>query len=813
MRDPVARLRRGHWQVAILLPLAVILTTWPTLPHVFNTEEFWLHTPHRDKWLYIWNAWHVERALGGETQLFHSDSIFHPRGLTLAFQPFSFPHILLLIGLRAWMPVDIAYNLLFLLILCFNGICGYLLIFHLLRDKWIALFGALVIAVALPYPFGSTAPDLITIGTLPLTLYFLHRALMERRPRFAVLAGLCAGFTAYISLYILAFALMSATVYCAFLAPCRWQKPAFWRSLLLFASVCAAVGLPRIYPIIADQSVYQEGVEAHLEAIHSFDALNWLATTRHPVTGELFRAVYEIPPDNFNYNAYLGYINLFLAGFALLRGPRRRLLPWLTAFALFAVFTLGDYFTWNGIAYEGIALPKRVLTDWLPAIFGNIYIPQYYQFAMVTPLALLACYGLAALARTPPRRFWLVAAAALILLFEFAIPRHGETLQPAATQYIPWLRAEPDRPIKLIHLPEGPGNPHYFMFQQTLTGYPQANGFQNRLQATGHSYIKSNLILNAWHEERSIHCLPHNRAEFEGALDQLLADGFTHVVLHEWLYGDQFVIHSFANVIAAYQDHVVGVYRLADLRQSCAGLGPAPPQFERYALSQWALPGPSAGILSLHPSESVDQRTRDYLNSVFAGAGILHLNLADEKHPELDAFLQEIQIISLIYESAEIDAPEALLPMDAFELCQREDLGEGVTLQRYIQREFDCAILTAGSSFSVEYDKGAKLQNVFHEFADDALELQFHWSALPDETHSVSLQIFDAAGQRALGQDSVIPNQSLVRQSLDLSALPPGAYTVKLIVYNFESGASAPGQTVDGARFERELELLAFRRD
>ena len=52
----------------------------------------------------------------------------------------------------------------------------------------------------------TTVPDLIMIGTSPLTLYGFVRAVHNGAQAgiFAVLAGFCAGITAFISVYIFA---------------------------------------------------------------------------------------------------------------------------------------------------------------------------------------------------------------------------------------------------------------------------------------------------------------------------------------------------------------------------------------------------------------------------------------------------------------------------------------------------------------------------------------------------------------------------------------------------------------------------------
>ena len=117
------------------------------------------------------------------------------------------------------------------------------------------------------------------------------------------------------------------------------------------------------------------------------------------------------------------------------------------------------------------------------------------------------------------------------------------------------------------------------------------------------------------------------------------------------------------------------------------------------------------------------------------------------------------------------------------------------------------------SRFQVDYDNRARLVNALVETTRDFLEIQFIWSNLPSEPHSVSLQVFDADGAKVHNQDSTIGHISLARHRVDISSLPPGNYAVKLIMYNFETRVSVPGTVIEsGSRFERELEIATIRR-
>ena len=671
---------RNHLHVLLIVPLVVIVMTWPTFARIFDGDEFWLHGGQRDRWLDIWNAWHVERVLAGQADYYYTDTIFHPQGLSLAFQHIALPHALLLIVFNKFMPVDDAYNALYLLVLCFNALCGYVLIQHLLGDKWIALFGAVVVGLSPHFHLGTTVPDIILIGAFPLAIYCFHRALIENRWRFMALAGICVGINAFIGMYTYVITLLTLGIYGFFLSLARWRQAAFWRHLLLFAAVCGLISAFRVFPMIADASILNEGLQRHQYGLpRSHDVLQYFIPTDNPITEDSLRALFQVQPAERHNNAYLGYINLFFLACAILLRPLwRKLLPWLTTLAFFVVLRLGHYLTFHGNEYTNVVLPERVLSDWFPAVFGAFHTQDYYQPGLVVPLAVLACFGLAAIlkAKPDPVRVAVVLVSTLILTVEFYVPRGERMLDSDRTAYIDWLQSEPDDPIKLINLPNEVGNPHYFMFLQTLTGYPHAGGFSSRNPQSARTYINNNLLLRRWNNSQNVHCLPRDERTFLTALDRLLEDGFTHVVVHYWLYGEQFINHSFWNVPASYDHGLVRVYRLRDLRLSCDLRQNELAPFGRFAASPSVYPGSRSSILSFHPNESIDEDRFAYLASLFSDwRSLAHLYLDDGKPviqsagmsvPDMDSFERDNQVIYLIYNLRDLEAG-TMLP-DLFDL-------------------------------------------------------------------------------------------------------------------------------------------------
>ena len=122
---------------------------------------------------------------------------------------------------------------------------------------------------------------------------------------------------------------------------------------------------------------------------------------------------------------------------------------------------------------------------------------------------------------------------------------------------------------------------------------------------------------------------------------------------------------------------------------------------------------------------------------------------------------------------------------------------------------YSCDLAITDNPLEIHYDNNIQLGNLLPIQNEDALDLYFLWKRLPQDSHSFSIQFFDADGNKALGQDFVIGLEPLAHHRINMSALEPGDYQVKLIVYNFETRVSVPGTVISAdAHFDRELEIM-----
>ena len=120
---------------------------------------------------------------------------------------------------------------------------------------------------------------------------------------------------------------------------------------------------------------------------------------------------------------------------------------------------------------------------------------------------------------------------------------------------------------------------------------------------------------------RILRCLPASREQYLSALDQLLADGFSHIVFHQAFGGRNFLAPSFAGLQPAYQDSYTRIYRLRQLPETCDGESIALPEtfahLRQLALSPSLVADDGMSIVSFHPAEGMDDETLRYLSSLF----------------------------------------------------------------------------------------------------------------------------------------------------------------------------------------------------
>lgn len=827
---------RRQWNFFALVPPLVIVMTWPAIARVFDSADFWLASSDIDAYMLFWDAWYGKLILAGKADFYFTDLLFHPNGVSLAFHNFCLPHMILLGLLQEIMPLSSAYNLAYLILVLVNAYAAYIYVNYLFGDKWIALFGAVVFGAnsfTLAFP---AHPNIAFIATLPLSLYFFQRAVCEERWRFAFISGLLIGATAFIGMYTLVCLLICLMFYVLAFALSRWKDPQFWLRGCLTLFIAAAFILLRFVPMLTDPAGLAGALGKNAGQNIGNDLLAYFVSYRHPITSPFFDSLFG--PDgsdiDWMHTAYLGYAAMSLAVLALARrGGRRRSLAWALLLLTFLFLRLGANLKINDIVYSNILLPKHYLEAAFPHLFAPFWSNSNFMAGALLPLAALSSCGLASLCRSLRARWRIALILALcgVVAFENYERPQRRIIPADRFDFIAWLAQEDQQDaIRVINLPLDEQLSKVYDFYQTFNGYPQVEGRPTRVPPAAYEYIDNNLLLKLWRNAEWLRCLAPYHVEVVASLDQLIDDGFTHLVWHKYFSQDPQFHENFDGVPISYQDKSVMIIRVADLREVCRLTALAPSSIARrlksrlQSLAEIPFQGPA--VLTILPDEMARRRLGANESAVLYGWGnTASLGLIDglvtatrigaRLAGDIEAVLRGHGASFLAYDpqrtdESVIDAYRSWMRA-RFQLCGNVADAGAKVLELYMRADLPCELALADGLLTVSYDNGMELANALLIRDGAYLDVYLLWKQLPTEAYGYSIQIFDRAGDKAIGQDGVVHFLSALQQRVDLSSLAPGDYIAKLILYNYETGAVVPGVIASAqTRFERELEIGAF---
>ena len=571
--EPVKRAAREHWHFVLVVGALTALMTFPTILYVFRTDVFWIPAGGTDVFTEFWDVWYGGQFLSGLADRFHTNKVFYPLGVSLNHHPINLPYVLLMNVLSAVMPLSNAFSLMYMLIIVACAASAYFYLNFIFSNTWIALLGAVVFGFS-PHVIGHpNHPNNALVATIPLTMYFLHRGISEERARYCAIAGTITGLTSIINIYAYVCLLLSiALMVCAF-AVKRWRVKTFWY-LGLILIICVGVASAwRILPMLVESQA-RDATTTLFRGSRN-DLVSNFVNHQHPLIGPIGQSILETP-DHASRSAtsYLGYVVLILTAAALLSKPTRiGVAPWLLLAGFFLLLRLGWFLSINGSKFATIPMPKLALDQLLPVVFRSFRENDDLMMGAILPLAVSACYGLAALNQRFPRTRRAAFILFLIVLtaFEYFIPIRGTQMPLERFDYLLWQNDEEsfEGACVTINVPMGRFNSEPYNLHQALGSCQRVEGAISRTPDSAFIYIRENALLSAWHEHRAITCDATNRETYLKELGRLEEDGISHVVHHYDMRYASHVEPSFRNATAAYSDDFVSIYRLQALRESC----------------------------------------------------------------------------------------------------------------------------------------------------------------------------------------------------------------------------------------------------
>jgi len=439
MRTVIAR--RSHLFVLVGYGLLAVLLTWPTVAHLAT------HLPGDggDDPAIAWNLWWVKHALLNlHTNPLHTDYLFYPIGVNLAFYTLTVLNALTVLPLTLNLGVVTASNFHMLLTFVIGGYGAFLLArqqlaaFQSKAATWTTEWAAILAGGF--YAFASSKIFYLALGQfniasshwIPYVLLFVFKARDDARSlRWPALAALFLVMQAWAEMTYASFVLIFIALYVAYEA-ISWQisnikyqtsnpksstvdpRPDILLPLrnLSVLAVLFTIGIsPLLGAMLPDMRAAGDFWVQGSGFAESFsaDLAGFLVPTmHHPLLGQLVSST-GITAFDKGQHIYLGLTLLALAAIGatigLAAAPRGRCRSqvgfWLLSTILFAWLSLGPTIRVNG-ADTGIPGPFVFLQS-LPFIKGNRY-PSRFSVMLLLSLAMLAAGGIHAILDRAARR-------------------------------------------------------------------------------------------------------------------------------------------------------------------------------------------------------------------------------------------------------------------------------------------------------------------------------------------------------------------------------------------------------------------------
>ena len=568
-----------HRHLFLVVAVLIVIMTFPTVVYVFKTDVFWVPVDSGDVWITFWNAWYFKSLVAGTADFYFTDLLFYPDGLSLVFHNFTVPHMLVFAALQLIFPVSNAFNLTYLLVIVSVTVATYVYLNYLFKDKWISLFGAVIFGFSGFVVGRPQNPGSAFVAVVPLAFYFFHRAVLERRLLYMFISGTLIGASVYADMYIFVCLLIILGLYIVYFATARWREKEFWLRIAILVCVVGSISVIHLSKLLDDSESLENVLDKTGGLEKENDLLLYFINYENPIVNRLitnrFTTSFVQLPNPGRWNtSYLGYIPLILICAGVFRAKyRRRMVPWLILIFPFLTLRLGSILTINSQQVSGIRLPKYFLDQAFPMVFEAFHETDHFQIGVLLPLAVLSCYGLMSIlehiSRSKHSRIILILIALLSVEY-YRSPPSGRIVTQDEMQFLTWLSKQDTHEIRLINLPMNRGNSKQYLLHQTLSGYPQVEGLARRTPTGAYRYIEENHLLSAWQINRSVVCSADNSGRYVAGLEELIADGLTHVVLHYSLLVPNTVEDSFADVPPVYEDNYAAIYLLEQLGTSCS---------------------------------------------------------------------------------------------------------------------------------------------------------------------------------------------------------------------------------------------------
>jgi len=475
------RATREALAVTALFAVLTLAMTWPGARHPFT------HVIGRsgsvDLFNGLWNLWWVRTAAGsGVTQLYFTDRVFHPYGMSLALHDLA-PALAVLSLPFQPLGLPFAYNVTVWMTFVLSGLAMYYLAREITANRPASFFAAALFAFS-AYRFAHATGHLGLLGTFGLPAYawtLVHTAKAERTsPALMAASAGCVALNGFLHLTYLAHALILGVCFALWLlVDRRWPLRA----------VAARVALPLAIGLLPAVAILSLGYRAGTLSQHlAFDGQIRIfngASLRDYFTPNPWHPLWRLlgpggEPhiDASETTVYVGWLPLLVVAGAVVSIIRVPIPRFFLGFGLVALLL-----SLEPVYRDLVILIRRIFgRAWL---VHNHRVPTRFSVLVLLAVSVLAAVALGRLlARVKDGRARIAIAAALTVV---VLAEHAALPVPVTALSVPDVYrrlAEVPGDLAILRLPLGWGWDGVFdvddLYDQTIHGKPLVGGYVAR---------------------------------------------------------------------------------------------------------------------------------------------------------------------------------------------------------------------------------------------------------------------------------------------------------------------------------------------
>lgn len=806
--------------VLFVYVLLTVITTWPVVAQV-NTH---LISNGDDAWVHYWNNWWVKRVLQQGGDVYHTDLLFYPSGVSLVHHNFAWVNIALWLLLEPLIGGIAAYNLIHLIHIPLCGLGMFMFVRHLVKSDGIAFVSGLVFAFW-PYRVSDlTHPNMISTELLPVLMLVLLRLFEGGKPiRNGVISGVLLALIGYMRLQLLILAGFMMVSFFLYTLVCErelWSRRALG-GLALAGMVMIVLVAPLLFPFVQEQVTGGLPDEVYSVSLNDprFDLLaRFIPQYQHPLA-PLFNRIFPKYASlrlRYRYSAFLGYTATGLAVTGVVvRRKKPRTWFWLVLAVLCFVLALGPDLWFNGDRYANIPLPYR-LFQWLPPVklLGH---PHRFGALLAVPVAVLAGYGALAIREWLPRWWWgrrlarpgvfVALLTSLIWVDYLNIPT--EMVSPRIPAFYAALADQPDD-FAIVGLPGKRRHSEFYMFYQTVHDHPILGGHVSRLSSQALEFESSVSLIDGIYKQGGLNTDP---PDISRQLHSLAEAGFRYIIVDKHLAKSEQMVEwrSYLVISPRYEDEEVVVYSTTPVagqdfflkRELGAGVGlievdlsveVVRPGDELEIDVTWGTTAPPGVDLQVEVAlvndegEMVQTQRFDIFPSWPTGEWPANAIVRDQYSLTPDVWLD-----------GGVHSVVLNLLQDGQPMGQEVQVGE-VEIQ-LPERSF--AVPAMFQEVGATFGKDLRLLGYDLRTEMDALHITLHWQALRrmDTNYTMFVHVLDVTSGEIVSQVDVMPYgftyfttwwkvDEVVSDQIviSLDGLPSGTYSLAVGVYDADTG-------------------------